>query len=167
MLRKIKTAILLIATTFVFGVGLVPAIANADCTTPATTQEEIQCGACNASGTAQAACANAPTTAANNISSTLENVINIASLIAGALAVIMLIIGGIRYASSSGNEQAIAGAKRTIIYALIGLVIVAMAQVVVHFVLHNLTSGSEADSSSSSSSSSSPSSGCDPTLGCH
>jgi hypothetical protein len=47
----------------------------------------------------------------------------------------MIIYGGFRYVTSGGNDASVSGAKNTIIYALIGLVIVALAQVIVHFVL--------------------------------
>ena len=50
----------------------------------------------------------------------------------------MIVIGGFRYVISSGNDQAVSGAKNTIIFALVGLVIVALAQFIVHFVIGNL-----------------------------
>ncbi|HUD10648.1 MAG TPA: pilin [Candidatus Saccharimonadales bacterium] len=71
-------------------------------------------------------------TAFTNIVTTI---INIFSLVVGAVSVIMIIVGGFRYITSGGNDTGIAGAKNTIIYALIGLVIVALAQLIVHFVL--------------------------------
>ena len=68
----------------------------------------------------------------------LRKIINIFSVIVGAVAVIMIIIGGFRYVISSGNDQAVSGAKNTIIFALVGLVIVALSQFVVHFVIGSL-----------------------------
>jgi len=47
--------------------------------------------------------------------------------VAGALAVVMLIIGGVRYIISAGNSDQIAGAKKTIEYAIAGVIIVALA----------------------------------------
>ncbi len=70
----------------------------------------------------------------NGITSILRIVINIMSFVVGAVSVIMIIIGGLRYVTSGGNDQSIAGAKNTIIFALIGLVIVALAQIIVEFV---------------------------------
>ncbi len=67
----------------------------------------------------------------------LSKVINIFSVIVGVIAVIMIIIGGFRYITSGGKEEGIKGAKNTIVYALIGLVVVALAQVIVKFVLTN------------------------------
>jgi len=65
----------------------------------------------------------------------LNTVINIFSLVVGVIAVIMIIVGGLRYITSGGDSGKVSGAKTTIIYALVGLVIVALAQLIVHFVL--------------------------------
>lgn len=63
-------------------------------------------------------------------------IINILSWVVGAVAVIMLIFAGFRYVTSGGDENGIKGAKNTILYAIIGLVIVALAQIIVNFVLN-------------------------------
>ncbi len=65
----------------------------------------------------------------------LTDVINIFSLVVGVVAVIMIIIGGLKYIMSAGDSGNITGAKNTILYAIIGLVIVAMAQFIVRFVI--------------------------------
>ena len=56
----------------------------------------------------------------------------------GAISVIMLIIGGLRYVLSSGNATAVEGAKNTIMYALIGIVVAALAFAMVRFVVDKL-----------------------------
>ena len=61
--------------------------------------------------------------------------------IAGAIAVIMLIIGGIRYVVSGGDSKKVTDAKNTVLYAIIGLVIVFLAYAIVHFVISALPSG--------------------------
>jgi type IV secretory pathway VirB2 component (pilin) len=58
--------------------------------------------------------------------------------IAGVTAVIVLIIAGIRYITSMGDPNATKTARNAILYALIGLVIFASAQLVVNFVLSKL-----------------------------
>lgn len=65
----------------------------------------------------------------------LKNIVNILSIIVGVVAVIMIIIGGFRYITSGGESSNVSGAKNTLIYAIVGLVIVALAQFIVHFVL--------------------------------
>ena len=71
----------------------------------------------------------------NNINTLLTSIINIFSIIVGVIAVIMIIVGGLRYITSGGESGKVGAAKTTIIYALVGLVIVALAQLIVHFVL--------------------------------
>lgn len=63
------------------------------------------------------------------------DIVNILSIVAGIIAVIMIIIAGIRYITSGGDSNAVGGAKTALIYALIGIAIAALAQVLVHFVL--------------------------------
>lgn len=62
-------------------------------------------------------------------------VVNIFSLVVGIVAVIMIIIGGFRYITSGGDSGKVNSAKDTILYAIIGLVVVALAQFLVRFVL--------------------------------
>jgi hypothetical protein len=70
-----------------------------------------------------------------SISNVVKAIINILSAIVGVAAVIMIILGGMKYVTSNGDANNIAGAKNTIIYAIVGLIVVAMAQVIVHFVI--------------------------------
>lgn len=67
-----------------------------------------------------------------------KKIINIFSIVVGAVSVIMIIIGGFRYIISGGDQNGVTGAKNTIMYAIIGLVIVLFAQVIVRFVLTNV-----------------------------
>lgn len=94
-----------------------PALAHAD----SKTQVCDAIGGCQGGG--------------SDISNVIKTVINIMSAIGGIIAVIMIIIGGIRYITSSGDSNSTASARNTIIYALVGLVVVAFAQVIVQFVL--------------------------------
>ncbi len=70
-----------------------------------------------------------------DVNKVLTGVINVLSAIIGVVAVIMIIISGLRYITSGGDGQKVASAKNTLIYSLVGLVIVALAQLIVHFVL--------------------------------
>ena len=65
----------------------------------------------------------------------IRKVVNIISIIVGVIAVVMIIVGGFRYVASGGKAESVQGAKNTIMYAIIGLIIVALAQVVVRYVL--------------------------------
>lgn len=69
-----------------------------------------------------------------------KNVVNIFSVIVGIIAVIMIIFGGFKYITSGGDSGNVSGAKNTLIYAIVGLIIVALAQFIVHFVLKTANS---------------------------
>lgn len=61
--------------------------------------------------------------------------------IVGALAVIMIIVGGIRYATSGGNASSVTAAKNTVLYAIVGLIIAFLAFAAVNWILGSLTPG--------------------------
>lgn len=65
----------------------------------------------------------------------VKDAINILSFIVGVAAVIIIVISGIRFATSGGDANAIAGAKKGLFGALMGIVIVALAQTIVIFIL--------------------------------
>lgn len=65
-------------------------------------------------------------------------IVNILLYIIGAVAVIMLIIGGVRYVVSGGDSAAVTGAKNTILYAVIGIVVAILAYAIVNFVINGL-----------------------------
>jgi hypothetical protein len=74
-----------------------------------------------------------------DLTNIITTVVNIISIIVGVVAVIMIIWGGLKYITSGGESGKITSAKNTIIYALIGLVVVALAQFIVRFVLSKAT----------------------------
>jgi hypothetical protein len=78
---------------------------------------------------------NCNTDSSGGISHLISVVINILSIIVGFIAVIMLIVGGLRFITSGGEASNTASARNTILYALVGVVIVALAQALVHFVI--------------------------------
>lgn len=76
------------------------------------------------------------------IGSTLGDIVNIISIIVGIAAVIMIVIGGFKFITSGGDASAVKSARSTIIYALVGLIVVLLAQVIVQFVLNPGTGSS-------------------------
>jgi hypothetical protein len=60
---------------------------------------------------------------------------NVMLFVVGAISVVMVIIGGLRYVISGGNTGNVAAAKNTILYAVVGLVISIMAYAIVNFVI--------------------------------
>ncbi len=73
----------------------------------------------------------------------IAKVINIISVIVAVVAVIMIIFGGFKYITSGGDSNNVTGAKNTILYAIIGLVVVALAQFIVKFVLTKATDATQ------------------------
>ena len=65
-------------------------------------------------------------------------VLDLFSVIVGIAAVIMIVVGGFKYTISGGDSARVTSAKDTILFAIVGLVVVALAQVIVHFVIHNV-----------------------------
>ena len=80
--------------------------------------------------------------APDRVNEILTAVINIFSIVVGIVAVIMIIVGGLKYITSAGDSGNVTGAKNTILYAIVGLIIVALAQVIVKFVLAKTASTS-------------------------
>ena len=73
-----------------------------------------------------------------NPAAIVTNVINVALWVVGVLAVIMLIWGGIKYATSAGDANKVTSAKNTVMYAVIGLVVAIFAYAIVNFVVTEL-----------------------------
>jgi hypothetical protein len=65
----------------------------------------------------------------------LQNGLNIVYFLAGAIAVIVVIVGGIMYATSSGDSGAVTKAKNLILYAIVGLVVIFAAFAITNFVI--------------------------------
>jgi multisubunit Na+/H+ antiporter MnhB subunit len=63
-----------------------------------------------------------------------KTITNVLLFLIGAISVIMLIIGGIRYVVSGGDSSAVQSAKNTILYAIVGVVVAILAYAVVNFV---------------------------------
>jgi hypothetical protein len=64
----------------------------------------------------------------------VQNISDVLIYIVGAVAVIMLIIGGLRYVISQGDAASVKQAKDTILYGIIGVVVALLAYAIVSFV---------------------------------
>ena len=78
--------------------------------------------------------------AETQLDNTLRNAINLFSIAAGIASVIMLLYAGFRYIVSGGSAEGVKGARSAITYVIIGIVIVALSQIIVRFVLDRLVS---------------------------
>ena len=71
----------------------------------------------------------------NNLKPAIENILNGIIAASGLIAVVFVVIGGINYITSAGDSSKLEKAKKTIIYACIGLAICAIAFAIVNFVI--------------------------------
>lgn len=70
----------------------------------------------------------------------IKNIVNLLLYIVGASAVIVIIISGIKYTTSAGDAGQVAGAKRTLLYAVVGLAVAMLAYVIVNWVFRTVNS---------------------------
>lgn len=71
----------------------------------------------------------------SNVNSLFSSITSILLFLVGAIAVVMIIVGGLKYVLSAGEAKATGDAKNTILYAVIGLVIALAAYSIINFVL--------------------------------
>lgn len=133
MIQKLKQSFIIL----VAALGLVVPGALATVGTgiaSADIQSDLCNGARNASGTTASDCTDShdPSGGLTNLARTVTQWF---SIVVGAISIIMIVYGGFRYITSGGSSDRVGNAKNTIIYAIIGLIIVALAQLIVNFVL--------------------------------
>lgn len=88
---------------------------------------------CDSIGSGQDCSSN--TNSTTDVDSVLKTAISIFSGVVGVIAVIMIIVSGFKYITAAGDSAKVTSAKNTLVYALIGLVIVGISQAIVQFVL--------------------------------
>lgn len=126
----------LLMVLIVYTLSLVIAYPTVSSVSAATAKDGVCTGIGNISG--GSGCNNPP--GQKTIDGVIQVAVNILSAVVGVASVIMIIISGFKYITAGGDSNSIASAKNTIIYALVGLTIAALAQVIARFVLHRVTS---------------------------
>lgn len=133
MIQKLKRTVIVLALAaglFIPTLAVQPAYAQID--------DGSKDAACAGLGAAGESCDSQ--NASSSVTNLLRTVISLLSWVVGIVSIIMMIVGGLKYITSNGDSNAITSAKNTVTYALIGVVIAALSQVLVQFVL-NRTSG--------------------------
>lgn len=120
MLKKLS--LLIPALALVTAVGVAPAAGAIDCTTPQD---------CARKGVNQADTGSKQT----DVGDIVQSVVNVLLFIIGAISVVMIVIGGIKYTVSNGDASQVKSAKDTIFYAIIGLVVAILAYAIVKWVI--------------------------------
>lgn len=128
MISKLKNAVFTFLTLATFSVPVLAPV-----TAHAQIQENLCGGAANLSLSEQESCEDSESE--DSLNSLIKNIVDIFSVVVGVISVIMIIVGGFKYITSGGESNNVTSAKNTIMYAIIGLVIVALAQFIVRFVL--------------------------------
>ena len=64
----------------------------------------------------------------------VANIMRVVFVVIGAVSILMVVIGGIKYSAAQGDSQAVSKAKGTIIYAIVGLIVSIFAVTIVSFV---------------------------------
>lgn len=132
-MQKIKTSILALTASIVL-------LASGGSVLAATATQNSICTGAELSlvESGDTKCDKSTQGSTSKVESLIKDIVNILSIIVGIVAVIMIIYGGFRYVTSSGDSGNISTAKNVIIYAIIGLIIAALAQIIVKFVLANV-----------------------------
>lgn len=130
-MRSLLTKLMIIVFGCLPVLAIAPAYASAS-----TTNDKLFSG-CTGSAANSPICQD-KNTKGDPVLDTMKTVANIIALLTGAIAVIMIVVSGISMITSSGNTEAITNARRRIVYALVGLVIVSAAWLIVSFVIDRL-----------------------------
>ena len=130
-----RTAIRISLSTLIAGlVSLLPVAGAAALTLPAPIMaQSAQQQVCAGIGITGGNCSGS--NGALQVNNALALAINLISLIVGVAAIIMIILAGLKFITSGGDTTKVASAKNSVIYALVGLVVVAFAQLIVHFII--------------------------------
>ena len=132
----IKTIKSIIASIALLTLTLTPAAALASSSlASAATCDGIQNCVDGGISSTDSSGASGSVDAEQKVTDLAQDVINIFSWVVGIISVIMVIVGGFQYITSGGDSGKVTTAKNTIMYALIGIVIVALSQIMVKFVL--------------------------------
>ncbi len=110
-------AVLMMAGLFI----AVPQHASADCASGTDIRSGISCAS--------------DQQRAQSVPGGIKTAVNTLLYVVGIAAVIVLIIGGLRFITAGGNPQSVNSAKDSILYAVIGIVVAILAYAIVNFVL--------------------------------
>lgn len=92
--------------------------------------------------------ANGCTQSADTLAPTIQGILNGVIGVAGLVAVIFIIIGGINYMTSAGDSSKLKKAKDTILYATIGLIICALSFAIVNWTISAIDNATKNQDSS-------------------
>lgn len=132
MIQRIQAIFIAVTAVLLLTLAAAPAYVSADVFSNTRS-------ACQKAGNKPAACADSdgtnPITGNNGL---IIKIANIITVIAGLAAVIIIVLSGLRFVTANGDAGKVSGARTAIIYALVGLVIIASARFIIGLVTSNL-----------------------------
>ena len=134
-ISKIILATIISAFGLGFLAGSVPAYAATDVCSSKAPQEVKDAAGCYGN--------------ANQLPGVITGILNAIIVVAGLVAVVFVLIGGINYMTSAGDSAKVKKAKETILYAVIGLIIAALSFAIVNFTIGNIIYGEPSNSNNS------------------
>jgi len=75
-------------------------------------------------------------TGETQVNGIIKTIVEVLLTAVGAISIIMIVIGGIMFALSSGDAQKAAKARNTVLYAVVGLAVSLFASAIVNFVFN-------------------------------
>ena len=87
-------------------------------------------------------------TGETQVNGIIKTIVEVLLTAVGAISIIMIVIGGIMFALSSGDAQKAAKARSTILYAVVGLIVSIFASAIVNFVFDGFNKPVKHDESS-------------------
>ena len=122
----------------VMGVSAVTTLGAAALVAPSVYAEPVTTGTKPADRYVNDTTQQAATGDSRGLMEVLQVIINVVLGVIAFIAVVMIIMGGIQYTTSSGDTAKVTKAKNTILYGVIGLVIALLAFAIVNFVISNV-----------------------------
>lgn len=123
-----KIKLVVVSVIAVLGISFLTPLAVPTGVNAGTARDSVRSGVNEVGGTENT----------QSLPALIRTVINVLLFLIGAVAVIMIIIGGLKYVLSGGDQSAVTSAKNTILYAVIGLVVAILAYAIVNFVISGL-----------------------------
>ncbi len=120
-LKLIKTILIFLVSIFSIGVIIPTSVYADDVCSSSAPQEVKEAAGCSGN--------------ANQLPISITNILKAIIAVAGLVAVVFVIIGGINYMTSTGDATKTQKAKNTILYALIGLIICALSFAIVNWTI--------------------------------
>lgn len=127
IIRRIFSLAFTLLTIGCLALPAIPAFAD-----PVTSQ------GCNVAGNVSSYCNQNGSNPIAGPNGVINKAVRLISIIGGVAAVITIIIGGFLFISSGGDPNSVKNARTTIIYAVVGLIIIAASQAIITFIVDRI-----------------------------